>query len=121
MEYLSEEIMAAIRKQEELGGINVHKLKLGTKLLVKTKNSLYSFESTIVPGEMIAQGGKYLLKPKKIYFSGSTFGGSMLKIGWIGYGMHMEMLLEPRRVLKTTPVLAARIIGNGWEYDMGWT
>ena len=103
-------------------GIDVHKLKAGTIILALTRNSLYK----IIKGsrdqyDITIQGGKYFRKPTVANFSGSTFGGSMMKIGWIGYGMYMELYsLDHKKKYKTTPVEAARIIGNGWEYDMDW-
>lgn len=102
-------------------GIDVHKLIAGTKILVVTKNNLYKLIKTAESKHVIAQGGKYLLEPEEVVFTGSTFGGSMLKIGWIGYGMLMEMfLLNQNKKITTSPVKAARVIGNGWEYDLDW-
>lgn len=103
-------------------GINVHRLKAGTTILALTKNSLYK----IIKGsrdqyDITIQGGKYFLNPTNANFSGSTFGGSIMKMGWIGYGMYMELYaLDHKKKYKTTPVEAAKIIGDGWEYDMEW-
>jgi len=103
-------------------GINVHTLKPGTTVLAVTRNSLYK----IIKGDrdeydVIIQGGKRFYEPIGVNFSGSTFGGSMMKIGWIGYGMHMEFYVPLfRKTFRTTGVEAARIVGNGWEYDMDW-
>lgn len=103
-------------------GINVHRLKAGTMLLVLTKNSLYKItKDNGDQYDVIVQGGKKFPKPEIAHFAGSTFGGSMMKIGWIGYGMHMEIFVPAVcKTYKTTQVLAARIIGDGYEYDMEW-
>lgn len=102
-------------------GVDVHKLKAGTILLIMTRNNLYKLIKTDRDGIVYAQGGKYFIEPTEVYFSGSTFGGSMIRIGWIGYGMIMEMhIVEKKKGIKTSPVQAARIIGNGWEYDIEW-
>ena len=112
----------ALKSKSIENGINVHRLKEGTILLIVTKNSLYK----IIKGprdvyDITIQGGKKLPKPVKANFAGSTFGGSLLKIGWIGFLMHMEIHIpSSRRKLTTTGVRAARIIGDGWEYDMEW-
>ena len=103
-------------------GINVHRLKVGTVILALTRNSLYK----IIKGardqhDITIQGGKYFTEPTPANFSGSTFGGSMMKIGWIGYGMYMEIYaISHKKKYKTTPVEAAKIVGAGWEYDMEW-
>jgi hypothetical protein len=108
-----------IKKQEELGGIDVFKLKPGTLITVRTKNSLYKFKTTDKQGKLLGIGGKYLPEEREIYFSGSTFGGSCIKIGWIGYLMHMELWIG-KKVIKTTSVQDASIEGDGWKYEMDW-
>lgn len=103
-------------------GIDVHKLKAGTVLLVVTQNSLYK----IIKGErdqydVTIQGGKHFREAGPANFSGSSFGGSMMKIGWIGFGMFMEFYSFGHKArYKTTAVQAARVVGDGWEYDMEW-
>ena len=103
-------------------GIDVHSLKPGTAVIVATTNSIYK----IVKGqadkyEVKIQGGKYIPEPSWANFSGSTFGGSMIKPGWIGYGMFMEFfVIGERNRYVTSSVRAAKIIGDGWEYDMDW-
>ncbi len=98
-------------------GVNIHKLKAGTKIIVTTKNSTYTLEVTKNKGEIWAQGGKKLPERQKVYFTGSTFGGSMIKLGWIGLAMYMEMHFN-NKILKTSSVRAAKIIGDGWDYDV---
>lgn len=103
-------------------GIDVHRLKAGIMLLVLTRNTLYKITKRSDDQYAVTvEGGKFFKKPTHANFSGSTFGGSIMKIGWIGYGMCMEMYsLHHRKKYHTTPVEAARIIGPGWEYDMEW-
>lgn len=103
-------------------GIDVHALKPGVNVLVITKNSLYKIiKCNDDKYDVSVQGGKLFPQPKKIKFTGSTFGGSMLKIGWIGKEMLMEMYsVEEKKIYRTSGVVAARVIGNGWEYDMEW-
>ena len=103
-------------------GINVHLLKPETIVLVVTKNNLYK----IIKGDedkhdAFVQGGKLFPELKRIKFTGSTFGGSMLKIGWIGKEMLMELYsIEEKKLYRTSEVVAARVVGDGWEYDMDW-
>jgi hypothetical protein len=108
-------------EDQAYGGINVHQLPPGTTIIARTRNSIYSLEIIDEIGHVIAIGGKHLPERHKVFFSGSTFGGSMLKVGWIGKGMHMEFHLGQRRRLTTTAVRGAKIIGtDNWEYDMQW-
>ena len=115
-EYVLENL---IKKQQELGGIDVFKLKPGTLITVRTRKSLYKFKTTDEKGKLIATGGKYLPEEREIYFSGSTFGGSCIKVGWIGYLMHMEIWIG-KKLITTTSVQDASIEGDGWKYEMDW-
>lgn len=104
-------------------GINIHNLKSGITVFVTTKNSTYK----IVKGDrdkyhVIIHGGVRFPEPTDGNFAGSTWGGSMIKVGWIGYGMNMEIhILSLKKAYKTTRVRAAKIIGDGWEYEMEWS
>ena len=40
--------------------------------------------------EVLVQGGKFFPKHTRACLSGSTFGGSRLKMGWVGLGLHVE-------------------------------
>ena len=42
-----------------------------------------------VPGVWV-QGGKFFPERTRACLSGSNFGGSCLKLGWVGLGLHME-------------------------------
>lgn len=115
---LDERIQKLIDEQKD--GIDVRSLKPGTKVFVNTKNSEYIIETTSKPGYVKAQGGRYFPEVQECYFNGSTWGGSMLKLGWIGRGMHLEFSLEDGRTLTTTGVRKARIEGADWHYDFDW-
>ncbi|MHA2043198.1 MAG: hypothetical protein ACW99G_00305 [Candidatus Thorarchaeota archaeon] len=114
---------AMINLQEENGGIQLEEQEVGTRIIVETKNSTYNL--TIVdPKEkkIKVQGGKFWEEPATVYFCGSTWGGSMLKMGWIGFGMHMEFgHHEKPGVISTSAVKKATIIGEGWEYSFDWS
>lgn len=99
-------------------GIDVSKLEPGTVILVKTRNSNY--EITIQKnGLVLLKGGQHLPEAKQARFNGSTWGGTCLKVDWIGHEMYMEFLME-KRILTTTKVLEATVKGDGWEYKMDW-
>ena len=62
-----------------------------TTLVVRTDNSVYRI--TIVgpyAREVLVQGGKFFPERTRACLSGSTFGGSCLKLGWVGLGLHLE-------------------------------
>ena len=40
--------------------------------------------------EVLVQGGKFFPERTRACLSGSTFGGSCLKMGWVGLGLYLE-------------------------------
>jgi hypothetical protein len=83
-------------------GISVLDLEPLTVLRVETRNSIYR----IVVSQRTAvfvQGGQFFPEPSAAHLAGATFGGSFLKIGWIGVGMRMEICGDDGAIV-TSPV-----------------
>jgi hypothetical protein len=117
---LEENLQHLIEEQAKEPGIDVRRLKPGVRVIVNTMNSEYVLETTEEPGIVYAQGGKHIPHRRKVGFNGSTFGGSMIKVGWIGRGMHMEFQTSVRRILTTSSVRRAVVQGDGWSYELEW-
>ena len=108
-----------LNEQEDLTGIDVSKLDPGVRIIVETRNSIYKIY--IDEGKMFVEGGDYIQGRQEAVMTGSTFGGTLMKMGWIGYQMKMEFYMsEDKKVLSTSPVQAALVQGDGWEYEMEW-
>ena len=115
-----------IERQERKGGFNVTLLESGTKITVETSNSIYHLvvvegrEITIL-GEMKSTGEIRYPKPVPAIFIGSTWGGTMMKVDWIGEDMRMEIIVGGN-VLTTSCVKNAEIehSNNEWSYSMDW-
>jgi hypothetical protein len=90
---LSDEVNNAIIESELSGGAYIEKLAVGKKLLVQTRNTLYTIERR-EDGLYISGSARFCPEPRKCVISGSTFGGSMLRMGYIGVGMYMEFMLD---------------------------
>lgn len=87
---LTPEVNRNIAQSEIEGGVYLDKLEPGAVLHVRTKNTSYTVEK-IEDGKYLISGHpKYCPTPSLTFISGSTWGGSMLKVGFIGRGMHME-------------------------------
>ena len=90
-------------------GIGLREVEpLGT-LLARTENSVYR----IIPLEVgssriLIQGGRFFPEPTEVRFAGSGFGGSFLKLGWIGLGLRMEILWDGQRII-TSRIRAVQI------------
>lgn len=93
---LSDSINDNIARSEVLGGIYLENILPGETILVQTRNSRYQIHKD--------ESDKFFLQstnprvgapaPVEAHIHGSTFGGSMLKLGYIGNGMFMEFSLE---------------------------
>lgn len=104
-----------ITEQEKRGGIDLTKLAVGTTVEARTKNSSYFIE-VLGNGDYKIRGGKHFPTTTVMGISGSTWGGSMIKLNWLAIGMHIEF---SNRVT-TTEVQALKVIGadGSWGYDL---
>jgi hypothetical protein len=83
----------------KVAGIDIRSLPPGTELEVDTRNSRYRF--VILEGSgsnALVQGGPYFHEETKVRIDGSLLEGSLLKSGWIGLGMRVEILDGSQRV-----------------------
>jgi hypothetical protein len=83
-------------------GVSLHDLDPLTVVVVRTRNSMYR----IIVSERTAvrvQGGEFFPDPTPAFLNGSSAGGSLLKIAWIGVGLCMEISAGGRRIV-TSPV-----------------
>ena len=86
-----------VEAASQADGVGLTDVDTFTTLVVKTDNSVYQI--TIVQPykrEVFVQGGAFFPERTRAYLSGSSFGGSCLKLGWVGIGLHMEFLAKDR-------------------------
>lgn len=81
-------------------GILVHDIEPLATLLARTENSVYR----IIPldassSRILIHGGRFFPEPTEVRFTGSGFGGSFLKLGWVGLGLRMEVLWDGQRII----------------------
>lgn len=107
------------KSQQDLEGIEIEKISEGQAVVVETKNSTYTFTKTEGDRRVQVQGGKYFSDPTDAVLIGSTFGGSLIKTGWIGYSMHLEIAYGDT-IIRTSPVKKATVKGHLWEYQLDW-
>ena len=88
----------------EADGITLRDLDPLTELLVRTCNSLYRIVISHNT-DVFVQGGQFFPEMTVARLEGATFGGSFLKMGWIGVGLHMEIWARGQRII-TSPVRA---------------
>jgi hypothetical protein len=97
-------------------GIQIDHLRDLQTLKVRTMNSLYEF--TIISatqGMVLVRGGLYFPEWTPVGLSGSTFGGSFIKMKGIYVGFCMEFNLGERRIFTTSLVQWIGPVGDPGE------
>ena len=81
-------------------GIGLIDVDAFTTLVVRTENSVY--QVTILKPharKVLVQGGAFFPVRTKACLNGSSFGGSCLKLGWVGLGLRMEFHTEDQWII----------------------
>lgn len=87
---LSNVVNRNIAQSEIEGGVWLKDLAVGRGLEVQTRNTLYKIRKAGDAKYTIEGHAKYCPTPTEVHIAGSTWGGSMIKVGWVGRGMHLE-------------------------------
>jgi hypothetical protein len=115
---LSDGINSNIAESEILGGVWLVEhaehvtaeikaqpvLPVGKTLKVQTKNTLYFIEKRGPKEFYISGSEKFCPVATRCNVHGSTWGGSMLKVGFVGRGMHLEFSTDEYRVVTTSEI-----------------
>ena len=99
----------AVRVSDGLEGITLRALDVYDTIQVRTRYSDYELllldpES----GQALVRGGDYFVEPMEVTVNGSTFGGCMLKSGWLGVGLRMELYCHGRGII-TSPIVSVSV------------
>lgn len=83
-----------------LDGIALKQLEPITRLTIRTRNSTYQI-TVLQPStaSVLVQGGRFFPDPTAACLNGSGFGGSCLKLAWVGVGMRMEFHSPNGRII----------------------
>jgi hypothetical protein len=105
-----------IEISDEFEGMALQTLKPCDTIHIRTCNSDYDiFLLEPESGRVLVKGGEYFAQSMEATVSGSTFGGCMLMVGWLGIGFRIEFHANGRHIV-TSPVQELRI-----EYEsLGW-
>jgi hypothetical protein len=89
-ENLGNEVNRELVQSEIEGGVRLQDLEPGSMLRVHTQNTCY--EIVVLHDGLAYLSGHplYCPQPVLVTIAGSTWGGSMLKVRFIGRGMHLE-------------------------------
>ncbi len=86
-------LSALIEQSERDGGMLLKDIPDGALVVVRTKNSAYEIAVIdAAEGKVVIKGNNaYFAEAKLVRVNGSTWGGSALKMDWIGRNMHLEI------------------------------
>ena len=102
---LSDEVNANIVRSEIEGGVSLGDLSPSTVLEIQTQHHRYTAVFLGESQALISGHPEYCPEPVLVAIAGSTWGGSMLKLRYIGRGMHLEFCHPEYR----TPIVTSRI------------
>lgn len=104
----SDEVNRRIIQSEIEGGVHLEDLPDGSELEVKTENRAYVLVIQ-GPGKALISGHpKFCPNPVLVSIHGSSWGGSMLKVAFIGRGMHLEFQHPEYQTITTSRILDIR-------------
>ncbi len=94
---------------QSLEGVTLQTLAPGSTVHARTRhNDYHIFLLDPESGRAVVQGGRFFVEPTEATVVGATFGGCMIKLGWIGIGLRLEINLDGRPIL-TSPVQSLRV------------
>ena len=88
---LSDEVNRNVIQSEIEGGVFLEGLPPDTVLQIRTQHHFYTVLFLGEGSVLISGHPQYCPQPVQVTIAGSTWGGSMLKMRFIGRGMHLEV------------------------------
>ncbi len=102
---LADEVNRSIIQSEIEGGVFLNDLPPDTVLQIQTMHHCYT--AVLLGGSEALLSGhpEFCPRPVQVAIAGSTWGGSMLKLQYVGRGMHLEF----RHPEYATPIITSPI------------
>ena len=102
---LSKEINRNIIQSEIEGGVYLNALPEGATLELQTQNRRYRILNHGQGQVLISGHPEFCPSPRPACIHGSTWGGSMIKLGFIGRGMHLEFAPADGELVTTSRIV----------------
>lgn len=97
-----------IIESEIEGGVDLGNVPAGTVFEIETQNRFYKIEYQGLGKALISGHPVFCPEPTPVTIHGSTWGGSMIKSGYIGRGMHLEFRRPEFEPITTSVILRVR-------------
>lgn len=102
------EVTRGIVRSEIEGGVYLTEIQEGEALEVQTENRSYRIELRDGRAVYISGHPVFCPEPTRVAIRGSSWGGSMLKLAFIGRGMHLEFQHPEYSTITTSRILDVR-------------
>jgi len=89
-------------------GLSLKDLNIGDVIALNTKHRSYAFENRGNGQILISGHPEYCPHPVLVKLNGSTWGGSMMKVGFIGRGMLLEFRHPTHGIIRTSRIQEIR-------------
>lgn len=106
--HLSDAVNHNIIQSEIEGGVHLRDLPPGSELSIQTRSRSYKM---VVLGDstaLLSGHPTFCPDPAEVQINGSTWGGSMLKMKFVGRGMHLEFVHPVYRTILTSRIIDIR-------------
>jgi hypothetical protein len=110
LQVFSDEINRNIVQSEVEGGVYLKDLPKGCELEVETENRAYRLKVQAGSKVLISGHPEFCPSPIQVSIHGSSWGGSMLKVAYIGRGMHLEFRHPEFRTITTSRIRDIRAV-----------
>ena len=104
----SSDVNRRIIQSEIEGGVHLGDLPDGAEIDVDTENRCYRLVVRSDGAAYISGHPVFCPKPTLVSIHGSSWGGSMLKVAYIGRGMHLEFHHPDYQTITTSRILEIR-------------
>jgi hypothetical protein len=106
--HLSDGVNRNIIQSEIEGGVYLRDLSPGSLLSIQTENRAYRMVALGDGAVLISGHPEFCPDPIEVRVNGSTWGGSMLKMKFVGRGMRLEFEHPVYRTILTSRILDVR-------------
>jgi hypothetical protein len=108
---LSDRINRNIIQSEVEGGVYMDDLSPGDVIEVETRNHAYRLVNHGRGKALISGHPEFCPNPVMVTVEGSNWGGSLLKVSFIGRGMCLEFRHPDYQTITTSPIVEIRQVG----------
>src|SRR5580693_8292084 len=122
---LADDVNHAIIQSEIEGGVFLHDLPPSTVLEIQTMHHCYTAVLLGGSDALISGHPEFCPNPVHVAIAGSTWGGSMLKLQYVGRGMHLEfhhpeydtpIITSPIQEIRDSQPIPAAVAFNSLTY-----